>query len=151
MDPNDPVLCAWCAEDDPRDASAVAQSHGICPKCFERVVGIPHLDLSLLDALPFGLIELDEHGTVLRYNTAEQSLSGKSPGDVLGTNFFVDVAPCTAVKSFQTRLSAFLASDAEPVTFRFTFPFPTGTVDVAIAFVNTGRHTAFVLVKRRST
>lgn len=140
------MICAWCGTSD--EALTGEQSHGICSKCFKRVLGVPLLAESDLDALPFGLIEVDSAGCVLRYNSAEQALSGKQSADVVGKNFFTEIAPCTAVESFRGRLSSFLASDAEPENFQFAFPFPTGTVKVSIAFVNSGRGSAFVLVKR---
>lgn len=142
------MICAWCGISDEARTGEHEQSHGICTQCFKRVLGVPLLGESDLDALPFGLIEVDSAGLVLRYNSAEQALSGKSSNDVVGKNFFTEIAPCTAIESFRGRLSSFLASDAEPESFQFAFPFPTGTVKVSIAFVNSGRGSAFVLVKR---
>lgn len=140
------MICAWCGASDEADTGG--QSQGICSRCFKRVRGIPLLREADLDGLPFGLIEIDSAGLVRRYNSAEQKLSGKPSSDVVGKNFFTEIAPCTAVEAFQGRLSSFLASDAEPESFKFSFPFPTGTVIVSIAFVNSGRGSAFVLVKR---
>jgi photoactive yellow protein len=56
-----------------------------------------------LDALPVGAILLDTEGRVLRYNRAEASLARLSPGEVIGRNFFSEVAPCTRVREFQGR------------------------------------------------
>ena len=140
------MICAWCSTSD--EAESGEQSHGICAQCFKRILGIPLLDEADLDALPFGLIEIDSAGCVLRYNSAEQVLSGKPSADVVGKNFFTEIAPCTAIEAFMGRLSSFLASDAEPESFQFAFVFPTGTVNVSIAFVNSGRGSSFVLVKR---
>lgn len=44
---------------------------------------------------PFGIVELDRDSTVVIYNQFEQQLAGLSPDDVIGRDFFVDVAPCT--------------------------------------------------------
>ena len=140
------MICAWCGTSDEADTGE--QSQGICSRCFKRVRGIPLLSEADLDALPFGLIEIDSAGFVRRYNSAEQKLSGRPSSEVVGKNFFSEIAPCTAVEAFQGRLSSFLASDAESESFKFSFPFPTGTVIVSIAFVNSGRGSAFVLVKR---
>jgi photoactive yellow protein len=148
MDTNGTVSCAWCGAGD--DGGSGTRSHGICPACFETIVGTPLLDEADLDSLPFGLIEIDPDGTVLRYNSTERALSGKSVDDVIGRNFFAEVAPCTRVREFQGRVAPFLASNSEPETFRFSFPFPTGTVNVTIAFVRTGHGTVFVMVKSQS-
>lgn len=50
-----------------------------------------------LDALPIGVITLDRHANVVRYNRTESELARKNAQAVIGTNFFVDVASCTAV------------------------------------------------------
>ena len=41
------------------------------------VAEVGALSMEELDALPFGAIQLDRHGTVLAYNKAEERLAGK--------------------------------------------------------------------------
>jgi photoactive yellow protein len=48
---------------------------------------------SELDALPFGVIEMDHQFKVLRYNSAESRHSRLPPDRVIGQNLFRDVAP----------------------------------------------------------
>lgn len=43
----------------------------------------------------FGAIKLTDTGNVEFYNRYQSSLSGLSPQETLGKNFFVQVAPCT--------------------------------------------------------
>ena len=45
-------------------------------------------------ALPFGAIAMMADGTVVRYNDYESSRSGLSPANVIGKNFFHEVALC---------------------------------------------------------
>lgn len=52
-------------------------------------------DDDVLDALPFGVIGMDDDHQVVLYNRAESALSGLSPERVLGRHFFSEVAPCT--------------------------------------------------------
>ena len=47
-----------------------------------------------LDALSYGVVEMDRHHTVLRYNAAESRHAGLPPSRVVGRNFFREVAPC---------------------------------------------------------
>jgi photoactive yellow protein len=47
-----------------------------------------------LDALPFGVVEMDHETRVLRYNLTESRFSGLSPEVVIGRRFFIEVAPC---------------------------------------------------------
>jgi photoactive yellow protein len=52
------------------------------------------------DQVPFGVIELDKLGTVLSYNMAEAAISGLRPEEVIGKNFFLEVAECTQRPEF---------------------------------------------------
>lgn len=53
---------------------------------------------SLLDELPVGVVVLDREGRVVAYNRAEARMAGTRPDDVLGREFFGEVAPCTEVR-----------------------------------------------------
>ena len=53
------------------------------------------MDDTALDALPFGVVAMSNDGTVTSYNLAESRLSGLTPANVVGRNFFSSVAPCT--------------------------------------------------------
>ncbi|MEZ4410397.1 MAG: PAS domain-containing protein [Polyangiales bacterium] len=78
-----------------------------------------------LDALPFGAILLSRDGTILRYNEGESALSGRRPGDVIGKNFFTEVAPCTDVRAFHGTFNELVAHRAINREFEFVFPFET--------------------------
>lgn len=54
-----------------------------------------------IDQLTFGAIRLDATGKILDYNSAEAAITGRNPGDVIGKNFFKDVAPCTNTPAFE--------------------------------------------------
>lgn len=110
-------------------------------------MGIPGLSEAQLGALPFGVIELDPNGVILIYNKAEEALSGMASSQVVGKNFFQDVAPCTSVRQFEGRFRTFIFSQSEPETFDFTFRFPGRTTKVSITFVRSERASAFVLVQ----
>ncbi len=127
------VMCAWCGAR--IRESPVEHSHGICPSCDRQLRGVPDLSESELDALPFGVIVLSVDGMVQAYNRAESELAGRHPDEVIGRNFFTEVAPCTAVQAFQGAFQLFCAGDGEPKTFRFTFRFPSGSVRVQILFL----------------
>lgn len=89
-----------------------------------------------VDDLPYGFVVLDEAGTVLLYNRYESALSRLPPDEVVGKNWFKDIAPCTRVEAFYGRFRVFLASpDKTHESFRFRFYFLHGTQDVAVQFV----------------
>lgn len=56
---------------------------------------IPHMTGAQLDTLPFGVVQLDDVGAVLQYNSFEERFAKRRRADVLGKSFFKEVAPCT--------------------------------------------------------
>ncbi|GAC1303050.1 MAG: hypothetical protein NVSMB21_01750 [Vulcanimicrobiaceae bacterium] len=54
-----------------------------------------------IDQLTFGAIQLDASGKILNYNSAEAAITGRNPDDVIGKDFFHDVAPCAKTPSFE--------------------------------------------------
>lgn len=86
-----------------------------------------------LDELPVGVIQLDRDGTVLQYNETESSLARLSQSDVVGRNFFREIAPCTAVRDFQGRFDEGVEAGDLDTTFAYRFRFPDDRVkDVTI-------------------
>ena len=94
------------------------------------------LDEDAIDALPFGLIGVDDAGTIEQYNAYESRLARLSKERVIGRNFFRDVAPCTAVRDFEGRFKTFVAAGGNgSESFDFTFSFPFGLQRVNITFL----------------
>src|SRR5688572_21856946 len=86
-----------------------------------------------LDELPVGIIQLDREGTVLQYNSTESSLARIDRDQVVGRNFFQEIAPCTAVRDFQGRFEQGVASKSLDTTFAYRFRFQDDrTRDVSI-------------------
>jgi len=99
------VRCVWCQV--VTRYSTVEGSSGLCQVCYERLSGHSYLHPAQIDELPFGLIELDEAGTVRAYNRAEAELARVHPADVLGRNFFTEVAPVPPSRSFRDASNLF--------------------------------------------
>ena len=76
-----------------------------------------------LDELPFGIICLDEEGTILRYNLAEARLARLDRNQVVGKNFFARVAPCTAGPGFEGRFREFARASGGQDVLRFDYLF----------------------------
>ena len=101
-----------------------------------------------LDALPFGIIQLDERGVILHYNTFESRLTQLSPGEVIGRDFFREVAPCADVQEFRGRFVEGVARQRLDERFRYHFPFANGPRDVLITlFYSATTKSVFVLVQ----
>jgi photoactive yellow protein len=85
------------------------------------------------DALPYGLILLDRDGVIIGYNAAESRLSGLARSEVLGRDFFRDVAPCTRVRAFAGRYRQMVeAGEPGHAHFDFVFRFSYGEKRVSV-------------------
>ena len=99
-----------------------------------------------IDLLPFGTIHVDLTGTVLGYNSAEEKIANRSRKNVVGRNFFKDVAPCTRVRQFHGAFEEGVKRKSLNEVFDFTFRFPTGTKEVRIRMIYTEMTTASVWI-----
>jgi photoactive yellow protein len=101
-----------------------------------------------LDRLPYGVIQLDPQGVILRYNAAESRLSGLMKARVVGKNFFKQIAPCTDIHQFYGRFCEGVAAGQLHCTFRFHFAFKRKPLDVTVSlFYNERDKTMWVLVQ----
>ncbi|MEK6301653.1 MAG: hypothetical protein AABO41_13165 [Acidobacteriota bacterium] len=80
------------------------------------------------DVLRFGAIKLDKEGVILKYNAYEGRLAGRDPGEVVGKNFFTEVAPCTNVQEFGGRFREGVESGKLYATLPFRFLFPGNSI-----------------------
>ncbi len=78
-------------------------------------------DPGRLDRLPFGAIMVDPSGRILKYNAFEAEASNHKAADVLGRNFFDDVAPCTKTHQFQGCFKDGVAKGAVNTMFEYAF------------------------------
>jgi photoactive yellow protein len=104
-----------------------------------------------LDALPFGLIQLDRTGRILKVNQTEAKLARLSRDRQIGRDFFDDVAPCTKVKDFYGRFLSGLRQRSLYETFGFFFKFDHGWRNVAITlFYSVKTDSVWVLMSQTS-
>src|SRR5215213_8222075 len=96
----------------------------------------PDVDFATLDLLPYGIIVVDEVGTVLYYNAREEQIAGRRRADVLGRNFFSDVAPCSQVREFYGRFKETMRRAGLVADFHFHFPFPGRPREVEITLTS---------------
>ena len=88
------------------------------------------------DRLPFGAIKLTREGKVVDYNEAEAVFARRNPTDVIGCNFFRDIAPCTRVQEFYGFFVEQAWRGQLDHTFDFTFRFPHGWRQARIRMVS---------------
>lgn len=90
------------------------------------------IDFATLDLLPDGVIVVDASGKVLYYNAREEQIAGRKRENVIGKNFFTEVAPCTLVQTFYGRFQELVKQEGQRETFEFSFPFPDRPREVEI-------------------
>jgi len=87
------------------------------------------------DTLPFGAIQLDREGNVLMYNKTEEQISGRKREEVVGRNFFTEIAPCTRVRRFYGAFQEGIERRELNEVFDFTFRFPEAPREVRIRMI----------------
>lgn len=97
---------------------------------------LPEIDFATLDLLPYGIIVVDEAGRILYYNAREEQIAGRRREDVLGKNFFKEVAPCTQVQEFHGRFEEAMQTAGLVANFSFKFPFPGRPREVEISLAS---------------
>jgi photoactive yellow protein len=117
------------------------------PMTQAQILRLDNLTEDELDELPYGMIQLDAAGRVLRYNSTEAKISTLDQKRQIGRHFFVDVAPCTRVKEFYGAFVSGVAARSLDVTFKYHFPFKHGPGDFMIRLFYSARtDTAWVLI-----
>ncbi len=84
------------------------------------------------EALPFGAILLDRTGNIMKYNKAEGLISGRDPDDVMGKNFFNDVAPCAKGRELYGKFQKAATEPACNYLLDYTFDYKMETTRVRI-------------------
>lgn len=74
-----------------------------------------------IDRLPVGAVQLDREGKILFFNQAEGEIVGRRPEEVLGRNFFDEVAPCTKTSRFHGEFLKIVADGTYRAEFEYAF------------------------------
>jgi photoactive yellow protein len=96
----------------------------------------PRIDFATLDLLPYGIIVVDEEGVILYYNAREEEIANRRREDVLGKNFFSEVAPCSQVQEFYGLFKETMQRAGLVADFHFHFPFPERPREVEITLTS---------------
>ncbi len=101
------------------------------------------------ETLPFGAILLDRQGNIQKYNQAEGLIAGRDPSDVIGKNFFNDIAPCAKGKRFHGEFLKFYKSGQINTLFDYEFEYKMKPVQVRIHLKSApDGQTCWLFVKR---
>lgn len=89
-------------------------------------------DPSRVELLPFGAILLNQQGDVMRYNHVESGFAGRSVSEVVGRNFFNDVAPCAKGQIFYNHFFRAVADGQINSMFDYQFGYKMQATNVRI-------------------
>lgn len=116
----------------------------------KEVERLDQLTPEQIDKLPFGTIKLSSEGVILQYNFTEARAAGYDPKEVIGKNFFTEVAPCTRVADFYGRFQEGVNKKDLFVTFPYRFVFSsTRSTDVSVTlFYSKTNDSVWVMIQR---
>jgi photoactive yellow protein len=106
------------------------------------------MDNEDLDNLAFGAIQLDKNGIIKRYNATESALTGRDPGEIIGKNFFEDVAPCTDRKGFRDVFEMGVATGDLNAFIEWSFDHLMSPTKVQVHMKKTAAGSYWIFVKR---
>jgi photoactive yellow protein len=95
---------------------------------------------SLKTKFPFGLLELNADGAIIRYSPASEQFSEVHSKDVLGRHFFREVLPDGELKDFQTRFQLFMLHGQTVDRFSASFDTEEGLIRVQILLAKMTAH-----------
>lgn len=87
---------------------------------------------SLLTPIPYGLLELDEAGTVIYYRSESKGLFARPEAEIIGRNFFTDITVVAEAKEFQQQIKEFRRSHIPAHSFTVTFTLKHRSIPVRI-------------------
>lgn len=76
-----------------------------------------------IDALPFGAIQLDGTGKVIAFSQREAQITSRDPAQVIGRDFFGEVAPCTRRPEFEGRFREGVEKGELAAVFDYIFDY----------------------------
>ena len=104
-----------------------------------------------LDALPYGIIQLDAGGRILKYNAVESRLAALPREQAIGRQFFTEIAPCTKVQAFYGRFREGVIRESLDATFEYHFAFKQRPRDVTVRlFYSRRTRTVWVMISDSS-
>lgn len=89
-----------------------------------------------IDDLAFGAVKLDKTGKILAYNAAEGDITGRDPKEVIGKNFFEEVAPCTKSPEFFGKFEEGVNAGEMSTVFNYTFDYQMNPTQVTVHMKN---------------
>lgn len=93
---------------------------------------LARMDAAEMNRLPIGAVQLDKNGKVIFFNQAEGDIVGRSPEEVIGKNFFDEVAPCTKTSRFYGEFLKIVADGKHRAQFDYAFTHQKTPLHVSV-------------------
>lgn len=136
------------SDPDPSSADAASASEPESLSFSDDAIGekVVNADEDTLNSVDFGIIQVDDNGTVQFFNKYESELSGVDPSDARGKNFFSELAPCSNNRLFRGRFKDGVRKGEldEQFTYTYTYKMRPTLVEVRLCRSNDGRNWIFV-------
>ncbi len=110
---------------------------------------LDQLSYDQLDNLPFGVIELDDNGTVKFFSNTESQITGVKKSEAIGKNFFVEVAPCTNNFIFKGSFQNGVETNQMNYLFPYTFTYRMKPTHVKVHLYRTKNKRNFIFILRK--
>jgi photoactive yellow protein len=102
------------------------------------------------NAIPYGVVRVDDAGVVQLYNRWESEMAGVAVATAEGKNFFTQVAPCTNNRLFFGRFKDGVAKGELDAEFNYTFTYKMRPTNVSIRlFRHPSSRTNWVFVAKK--
>jgi len=112
--------------------------------------GLSSMSREELNALDFGVVKVDDGGTIHIYNRYESELASVAPSTAEGKNFFTQVAPCTNNRLVYGRFKEGVAADEMDVCLSYTLTYKMRPTNVRMRlYRDQASQTNWVLVQKR--
>ncbi len=109
------------------------------------------LDQDSADREPFGIVKVDDSGTIEIYNRWEAEMAGVEQDRAVGKNFFTQIAPCTNNRLVFGKFRKGVEAGELDETVNYTFTYKMKPTNVVLhLFHDRGSKSNWVFVQKRA-
>ena len=116
----------------------------------ETLRSLPTMNREEIDALPFGVIKVNDAGVIELFSQFESNLSSVPIAKAEGRNFFTQVAPCMNNRLIFGRFKEGVVSGEMDATMQYTLTYKMRPTNVNLQlYRDPSTGTNWVLIQRR--
>ncbi len=115
----------------------------------ELLVALDVIGFAQIDELPFGVVRVDDSGTIDLYSKGESKISGVEASAAVGRNFFTNIAACTNNKLFRGTFNRGVTEGEMNLVFFYTFTYKMAPTEVKVQFYKRQDGANWILVAKK--